>query len=108
MPELPEVEQVKKTLAPHVVGKTIKVVDVRLPRLIQYPSAEIFAQRLVDQKIESILSLYKIACDRTSSPSTLPPLCMVSVLCLFAFVISPLTDSSSSILLFPSIYCTTN
>ena len=54
MPELPEVEQVKKTLAPHVVGKKIKSVDVRLPRLIQYPSVEIFAQKLVGQKIESI------------------------------------------------------
>ena len=54
MPELPEVEQVKKTLAPHVVGKKIKSVDVRLPRLIQYPSAEIFAQKLVGKKIESI------------------------------------------------------
>lgn len=54
MPELPEVEQVKKTLAPHVVGKKIKSVDVRLPRLIQYPLVEIFAQKLVGQKIESI------------------------------------------------------
>jgi len=54
MPELPEVEQVKKTLAPHVVGKKIKAVNIRLPRLIQYPSAEIFAKKIIGKTIESI------------------------------------------------------
>ena len=54
MPELPEVEQVKKTLSPHVVGKKIKNVEIRLPRLIQYPSAQEFAQNLVGKTIQSI------------------------------------------------------
>lgn len=54
MPELPEVEQVKKTLYPHVVGKKINAVEVRLPRLIQYPNAEIFAEKLRGRTITSI------------------------------------------------------
>ena len=54
MPELPEVDQVRKTLAPHVVGKKIKNVEIRLPRLIQYPSAEEFAAKLSGKTIQSI------------------------------------------------------
>ena len=54
MPELPEVEQVRKTLSPHVVGKTIKAVQVMLPRLIQYPSAAEFAAKLTGKTIENI------------------------------------------------------
>ncbi len=37
MPELPEVETIKRTLAPFVIGKTIEKVEVNLPRIIQYP-----------------------------------------------------------------------
>ncbi|MFA7068356.1 MAG: DNA-formamidopyrimidine glycosylase family protein, partial [Acidaminococcaceae bacterium] len=54
MPELPEVEQVKKTLYPHVVGKKINTVEIRLPRLIKYPTAEIFAEKLTGRTITSI------------------------------------------------------
>lgn len=54
MPEMPEVEQVRKTLAPHIIGKLIKKVEVRLPRLIQHPSAEVFADILVGQTIRDI------------------------------------------------------
>lgn len=54
MPELPEVEQVRKTLMPHIVGKEIKQVEVRLTHLVQYPSAERFAEKLAGKTIESI------------------------------------------------------
>lgn len=37
MPELPEVETVKRTLNELIIGKTIDNVDVRLPRIIQRP-----------------------------------------------------------------------
>jgi formamidopyrimidine-DNA glycosylase len=37
MPELPEVETVKRTLTMLVTGKTISEVEVRLPRIIQKP-----------------------------------------------------------------------
>lgn len=34
MPEMPEVEQVRKTLAPHIEGRKITSVEVYLDRLI--------------------------------------------------------------------------
>ena len=42
MPEMPEVEQVRKTLLPHIKGKTIKKVEVYLDRLIKHPSPQGF------------------------------------------------------------------
>lgn len=55
MPELPEVETVKRTLNELVVGKTIEKVEVRLPRIIQKPlNIEEFAFLLEGQTIERI------------------------------------------------------
>ncbi len=54
MPELPEVEQVKKSLAPHILGKSIVKTEVYLPRLIKYPDAEVFCRRLEGEKIEAV------------------------------------------------------
>ncbi len=54
MPELPEVDQVRKTLIPHIVGKTIKEVEVRLPRMVQYPTATEFVAKAQGTKIESV------------------------------------------------------
>ena len=54
MPELPEVEQVRKTLSPHVVGKKIKALDIRLKRLIHHPSANEFEKKVVGKTITSI------------------------------------------------------
>ncbi|WP_124726953.1 DNA-formamidopyrimidine glycosylase [Staphylospora marina] len=42
MPELPEVETVRRTLQRLVVGKTIEDVEVRLPRIIRRPDPEEF------------------------------------------------------------------
>jgi len=52
MPELPEVETVRKTLEQLVSGKTIRQVDVRLPRLIKRPDdAALFASLLEGRTI---------------------------------------------------------
>ena len=51
MPEMPEVEQVRKTLLPHIKGKQIKKIEVFLPRLIQYPTSELFVKKLTGRKI---------------------------------------------------------
>ncbi len=51
MPEMPEVEQVKKTLAPHVTGKKIQAIDINLDRLIKYPSPEKFISGLLGKTI---------------------------------------------------------
>ncbi len=52
MPELPEVEQVKKTLLPHIKGKTITKVEVYLDRLVKHPSSEQFIKNLTVHTIE--------------------------------------------------------
>lgn len=55
MPELPEVETVKRTLIELVAGKRIKSVTVGLPRIIQRPAEpEQFADALIGQRIETV------------------------------------------------------
>jgi len=55
MPELPEVETVRRTLIELVAGKRIQSVTVRLPRIIQRPAEpEQFADALVGHTIETV------------------------------------------------------
>lgn len=55
MPELPEVETVRRTLQRLIVGKTIERVSVHLPRIIQRPDdPQIFAELLTDQTFQSV------------------------------------------------------
>lgn len=54
MPELPEVETVRRTLRTLVIGKTIAAVSVRLPRIIQRPEPDQFGSALVGQTIREI------------------------------------------------------
>lgn len=54
MPELPEVETVRKGLERLVVGKTIQQMTVLWPRIIEQPDVEIFEKKLVGQKIEKM------------------------------------------------------
>lgn len=54
MPELPEVETIRKGLEQLVVGKTIKQVRVLWDRIIEQPEVEIFEKQLIGQQIEKI------------------------------------------------------
>ncbi|SDZ12647.1 DNA-formamidopyrimidine glycosylase [Thermoactinomyces sp. DSM 45892] len=67
MPELPEVETVRKTLEQLVVGKTIQDVSVHLPRIIQRPDdIDIFSRELQGSTITGIGrrgKFLKIFCD---------------------------------------------
>ncbi|WP_027410191.1 DNA-formamidopyrimidine glycosylase [Anoxybacteroides tepidamans] len=55
MPELPEVEAVKRTLIPLTIGKTIHDVKVFWPNIIKKPSdITLFAKRLKGQTIHNI------------------------------------------------------
>ncbi|NQT29172.1 MAG: DNA-formamidopyrimidine glycosylase [Candidatus Saganbacteria bacterium] len=51
MPELPEVETIKREVLPFVLGQTIKSVEIKDPRNIKGISAEQFKKKLVGQKI---------------------------------------------------------
>ncbi|HVZ05887.1 bifunctional DNA-formamidopyrimidine glycosylase/DNA-(apurinic or apyrimidinic site) lyase [Hyphomicrobium sp.] len=53
MPELPEVETVRRGLAPVVVGRRITDVETRRPDL-RFPFPERFFERLVGQKVVSL------------------------------------------------------
>lgn len=55
MPELPEVENVRRTLENLVTGKTIQDVIVTYPKLVKRPDdAELFKEMLRGEKIERI------------------------------------------------------
>ncbi|WP_277713724.1 DNA-formamidopyrimidine glycosylase [Bacillus atrophaeus] len=55
MPELPEVETVRRTLTGLVRGKTIKSVEIRWPNIIKRPAEpEEFARNLIGEAIQSI------------------------------------------------------
>lgn len=54
MPELPEVETVRKGLVSLVKNKTIAKVDVYWPRIIEFPEIDIFQQQLIGETIETV------------------------------------------------------
>lgn len=54
MPELPEVETVRRGLETLIVGKTIRSVDVFLARIIRHPSVGQFQDRVQNTQIEAI------------------------------------------------------
>ncbi len=53
MPELPEVETVRRGLAPAMVGATFEAIDQRRPDL-RFPFPENFARRLTGRRIEAL------------------------------------------------------
>lgn len=70
MPELPEVETIRRQLAPKVAGRKIIAVEIGLPRLIKYPDAESFRRDLAGKTIVQLerrgkYLLFKIEDGRT-------------------------------------------
>lgn len=59
MPELPEVETVRRTLKNKVLGKTIKDVNVFYDNLISYPDINTFKKEIINHRIKDILRLGK-------------------------------------------------
>ena len=54
MPELPEVETVRRSLEPLVQGHSISEAEVYYGKIIKYPSVQAFLQQLKAQKIKGI------------------------------------------------------
>lgn len=54
MPELPEVETVKRELAARLIGRHFKAVAVNEPRLVQGMEAEEFCRLLIGKRIEEL------------------------------------------------------
>jgi formamidopyrimidine-DNA glycosylase len=54
MPELPEVETVKRVLEPQIKGQKIRHVDISNKQVIDYPDAEAFCDNVTGQTIAGI------------------------------------------------------
>lgn len=54
MPELPEVETVRRGLASRLVGRVIERVEVRLPRIVRSPSVEAFCAQLQGATVQGM------------------------------------------------------
>lgn len=54
MPELPEVETIRRQLAPKVAGRKIVAVEIALPRLIKYPDIPRFTREITGKCIERL------------------------------------------------------
>lgn len=54
MPEMPEVEQVRKTLAPHIEGRKITAVEIYLPRMLLHPTTDKFVEGVLGSTIQRV------------------------------------------------------
>ena len=54
MPELPEVETVRRTLQPKLAGLKFTDVQIFLPKMIRTPEPEEFKEKIVDKKVVKI------------------------------------------------------
>ena len=54
MPELPEVETVKRTLAPLVVGERFHKISILNPAVVKYPEPALFVDALTDCIVTSV------------------------------------------------------
>ncbi|MEA1958299.1 MAG: bifunctional DNA-formamidopyrimidine glycosylase/DNA-(apurinic or apyrimidinic site) lyase [Chloroflexota bacterium] len=54
MPELPEVETIKRDLAPKITGRCFTSVTLHWPRMVRIPSPQAFARRLISKHIDGV------------------------------------------------------
>ena len=59
MPEMPEIETIRRSLEPHIRGRKIENVEVLLARQIKWPEPEAFVARILQ---EDIVGLGKQKC----------------------------------------------
>ncbi|KFN91255.1 formamidopyrimidine-DNA glycosylase [Tetragenococcus muriaticus PMC-11-5] len=62
MPELPEVETVRKGLLHLVQDKRINEVIVRWPKIVEVPTIDEFCQNLIGERIETVQRRGKFLC----------------------------------------------
>lgn len=54
MPEMPEIETIRRSLEPHIQGRKITSVEVLLPRQIKWPEPEGFVARILQTTIAGL------------------------------------------------------
>jgi formamidopyrimidine-DNA glycosylase len=62
MPELPEVEQVRISLEPYLIGTKIEGVEIFLPNMVQHPTPWEFARALTGQTVTRVERKGKYLC----------------------------------------------
>lgn len=71
MPELPEVETIRRELEPHVVGRTVSDLSFPWEGIVRQPSLEEFRARLIGQRITGLGRRGKYLIFRLSSGQAL-------------------------------------
>ncbi|MBE0415573.1 MAG: bifunctional DNA-formamidopyrimidine glycosylase/DNA-(apurinic or apyrimidinic site) lyase [Dehalococcoidia bacterium] len=71
MPELPEVETIRRDLTTRIVGRSFAAVTLNWPKMVQIPSPEAFSHRLVGQCIRELDRRGKYLILRLASGETL-------------------------------------
>ena len=71
MPELPEVETIRRQLQSRIVGKTIKAVEVLYPKVVHKMRAADFVRTLVGRKVREVGRQGKLILIRLSGEETL-------------------------------------
>jgi formamidopyrimidine-DNA glycosylase len=71
VPELPEVETIKRELTPHVIGRTITSVDIEWNGMIREITSERFIKRMVGKTITSLTRRGKYLVFRLDQNSTM-------------------------------------
>lgn len=54
MPELPEVETIRRVTEPQIKGLTIKNITLNRPEIISYPTADEFKDQIIGQEISAV------------------------------------------------------
>ena len=54
MPELPEIEMVRRAVGPRLVGRTVVSADVRQPKVVAHPYVDDFLDRIVGRTFTSL------------------------------------------------------
>ena len=67
MPELPEVETIKRVIEPQIKGLTIENVTVRRPEVTAYPTADKFCKLLAGQTVSHMTRRWKFLVIRLNS-----------------------------------------
>lgn len=54
MPELPEVERIKRIIEPQIKGRIITNLTINRPDIISHPESDEFSSSIVGQRIENM------------------------------------------------------
>ncbi|MCL6580372.1 MAG: bifunctional DNA-formamidopyrimidine glycosylase/DNA-(apurinic or apyrimidinic site) lyase [Firmicutes bacterium] len=70
MPELPEVETIRRTLEPRLVGRTIKRVEVRNPKFVAGAGPEAFARTVEGARVRALERRGKFLIIKLEAPAS--------------------------------------